>query len=123
MKENEEKSEPFTQEPDIALNSKELDSNKKEKIKIFLILSIPVLFIIGLIIIILIITKINPKKENKIIEKRNKIVAIYNIKSTDFQIDLINYLSENINDTIELMKMDNETINKLIYKNIHSLYK
>ena len=109
MKDNNDENEPFSQDINVPLKSQENQNNKNEKIKIFLILSVPVIFIIGLIIILLIITH---SKKNKVPpEKGNKITAKYNIKVIDYKVNLINYLNENINDTIEVMIMDNETIN------------
>lgn len=72
MKESEDKNEPFSQEPNIPLNSEEIEANKKEKKKIFLILSVPVIFILGLIVILLIITIKGSKKEKKYIRKATK---------------------------------------------------
>ena len=117
MSENNDKKEPFSEDVDLNLKQPEDVIDKKEKLKIILILSVPVIFIIGLIIILIVVLNSGEKKETK----KNKIIAKYEIFSNNSDYNILGFLNESMNDVIELMKIDNKVINNSFKHNFDSV--
>ena len=109
----EDPQQPLTNEPDLGDTIKEVPFFKKKSFIILLVSIIVVVIIIVALIIIFVVGKKEEKGEEETDEKKYSFKAIYEIKSDNENIDLINQLpcKEQNYSQITEMKINGEKIN------------